>query len=218
VGRCVTLVASQTNSFQDFAVNSGARRTRIPHLEGVGQEASQPCDQNTLIFTPYWTEGSKFQAEPASQNQTSPLGTTRPSHLTSSSVFSFISFVSVEPSRQHAPEFDHQISAAAVSIDSELVFESGGSSSHQSPTTGIISINDTPASSTDVLDSLPHVDDVTPTVQELNAHRHSHDLSDLFEPPVGAFLNLDDDLAFHMDVVGIGEQFTGMLDISSQTL
>lgn len=217
-GQCITLVAWETNVHQDLAANSDAQRTRLSQLTGVGQEVSRPFDHAARAYTTYRIHETNFQGEPAAFNQILPPGTTRGFHSTSSSVFSFISFVPRGLSRQHAHEFHHHMSAGITFLNSEAMDKSGGSSTPQSLTTGVMSTTYTPASSADVSDILPPIDDVTPTVEELNAHRYSHDLAPLPEPHLEGILRLEDDLAFDMDVVGIGEQFTGMPEISSETL
>jgi hypothetical protein len=178
---------------------------------------SWPFDHATPTYTAHRIEITNFQGEPAAFNQTLPPGTIKALHSTSSSVFPFTPFVSPELSRQQTHEFHDHTSIDVTSVNSEAMYESGGSSP-QSLTNGALLTRYTPASSVDFPDILLYVDDVTYTVEELNAHRNTLDLARLSEPHLGGFLNLDDDLAFHMDVVGLGEQFTGMLDISSQTL
>jgi hypothetical protein len=105
------------------------------------------------------------------------------------------------------------MSADYISFKSEAMDGPGGYSPPQSLASAAISTTDTPASSADVSDLLPHIDDVNPTVEELNAHRDSHDLVRLSQLNFRGLPNLGEDLPFDMDIVGTGEQFTDTVDV-----
>lgn len=213
-------VAWETNIFQGSIPAPGAEKIRLARPEVVGKTASQPSGLWAFAVSPYRSKEPNLQGGTAALDQTLSLGAQRPSHLTTPSVSSFISFVSTEPSDQHADKSDLQRStSAAAPVDVQALYEPRESSSSlQSPINGTICTNETPASSTELSSSGAYIDDVTPIVQDLNTHRHSHGSLSLLEPTTGGFANYEGDFTlFNMDFDGIGEQFTGMLDNLLQT-